>query len=93
MSERVAEMLVELLRDRVEPAGYVVPDPPLDRERGHWFIDVYAHGLRVTVEYKATMGFGVSLRSDDVGFGEKPDMVFVHVEDAIDQAMAFLRGR
>lgn len=90
MSERVAEKLVELLRERVRRIGTVVPDPPRDRERGHWIIDVYAKGRHVRVEYKATMGFGLTLVGEGNDFGEKPDMVFVGMASALDQVDDYL---
>jgi len=62
-------------------------DPPEDRERGTWHLDVLRHGSSpLVVEWRSDRGFGVSsAEEDDPAFGCGPDEIYPNVRAAFER--------
>lgn len=64
------------------PEAVITFDPPLDQENGGWFIDVRRNGKAVVIEWSRDTFFGVTLLTDNCGFGERPDECYTSLTDA-----------
>lgn len=69
----------------------VMMDPPLD-EAGVWWADLDLNGHPATVEWRPSLGFGIS-SSDDSVFGQGSDEIYPDVESASRRLYALLMGR
>jgi DNA-binding XRE family transcriptional regulator len=66
-------------------------DAPRDPSAG-WFLDLVADAHRVSVEWRARTGFGVSAGAEP-GFGEGPEEVYRGVPAATGRVLELLRNR
>jgi hypothetical protein len=65
--------LLLALRDEVQ-LGFEI-DRPRD-PAGEWFLDLDLDGLALGVSWLASRGFGLFVREDDVGLGDRPDELY-----------------
>jgi hypothetical protein len=80
---QIEQLLVELLKRF--PALTIEMNPPVDRERGTWHLDIERGDGRspVIVEWRPDRGFGVSTPADD-DYGIGPDKVYSQAKAAFD---------
>jgi DNA-binding XRE family transcriptional regulator len=84
------EKLSRLLRERV-PGALIEVDAP-SRPKGDWFIDMKSGNQSFVIEFRPTLGFGLSSTPSE-GIGEGPDE-FLEEEDAVvERVAALLRTR
>jgi DNA-binding XRE family transcriptional regulator len=84
------ERLVHLLRKGI-PRAEVAVDAP-SRVSGHWFVDVRAGKHTFAVEFRPTLGFGLSSSPSD-GLGEGPDEFVENEEGVVRRIRALLRSK
>jgi DNA-binding XRE family transcriptional regulator len=86
---KAMEQFLELLQERV-PQGRFDLDRP-EQGGGSWWLDARLGKQALTVEWRASMGFGVS-SLPSVGFGDGPDEFFESAEEAALRVEHLLRS-
>ena len=84
------ENLVRLLRKGI-PRAEVAVDTP-SRASGNWFVDVRCGKQAFAVEFRPTLGFGLSSTPSD-GLGEGPDEFIESEEAVVERIRALLRSK
>lgn len=84
------EKLVKQLRDRFPEASITLDRPK--KSMGIWYLDVVQDGHPVTVEWKASAGFGVS-SSPSPAYGDGADEVYAELEAAYGRVVSLLLSR
>ena len=82
------ERFLHLLRERVPGAHFELDRPEMGG--GSWWLDVSEGKRALTIEWKPTMGFGVSSLPSE-GFGEGPDEFFTDEMEALVRVEHLLR--
>lgn len=80
--------------DRVQtgcPTALVTIDAPDDRaETGYWFLDIKHAGRHVVVDWRAAVGYGVTLLREEHFYGEGADEGFEAAEPTAKRVIALL---
>ena len=77
------------LKDRL-PGAEITLDPP-DKAGGTWWMDVHLGDRAVVVEWRPSMGFGISWTPSD-GYGEGPDEFYDSSEEALARIVELLES-
>src|SRR4051812_11426491 len=83
------DRFLQKLCDRVPDATFEMDRP--ERGGGSWWLDATRGHQSLVVEWKPSMGFGVSSLPSD-GFGEGPDEFFDDEEEALGRVEHLLRS-
>jgi hypothetical protein len=85
---------VERLRDQIKerfPTTSLALDPA-ETSSGSWWLDVELQGHHVAIEWRPSVGFGISTPSDD-DFDSRADEIYVSESAALARVEVLLRGR
>lgn len=86
------DKLVRALRKQI-PSVSVSVDAP-GRDSGNWFIDVRSGNRAFAVEYRPTLGFGLSsVLTEDAGYGEGPDEFQADEHELVARVLHLLKTR
>ncbi len=88
-SNKQIDTLLSHLREQIEYAKINVERPR--RPDGVWIVDVRVEDRLFVVELKPGVGFGISLVTDDSGYGERPDEMYLDASTAADRLAELVR--